>query len=271
MSWRLARSLDVLRAEVNAAAPSRSKRSDGTIGDAAHRATWSDHNPNASGVVCALDLTHDPAGGADMNVIADHIRKRGHPALKYLIWSRRIYSVARAGEGWRPYGGSNPHTSHLHVSVGIGSDGRSVGPYDNTSPWGISSTGISVEDALIGTKEGDGVAPAKPDERVKCVQRLIVQAGHGKLLDPDGVDGVWWKKTSAALLACRRDVGSEVKTATSLTGEALAQLLVAMARHQARAHGGGGTGGGTVIVPKDLAVDTLTAKTVTTQRLVSGG
>jgi Rad3-related DNA helicase len=187
MSWRLARSLDVLRAEVNAAAPSRSKRSDGTIGDAAHRATWSDHNPNASGVVCALDLTHDPAGGADMNVIADHIRKRGHPALKYLIWSRRIYSVARAGEGWRPYGGSNPHTSHLHVSVGIGSDGRSVGPYDNTSPWGISSTGISVEDALIGTKEGDGVAPAKPDERVKCVQRLIVQAGHGKLLEPDGV------------------------------------------------------------------------------------
>lgn len=58
--WRLARSLDVLRAEIWQVAPGTTVW---TIGDARHRATASDHNPNRAGVVCALDLTHDPASG----------------------------------------------------------------------------------------------------------------------------------------------------------------------------------------------------------------
>ena len=44
--------------------------------------------------------------------------------IKYLIWDGRIWSPARAGEGWRVYrspdGGSNPtllHLEHIHVSV----------------------------------------------------------------------------------------------------------------------------------------------------------
>ncbi|MFC4560957.1 hypothetical protein ACFO4E_03695 [Nocardiopsis mangrovi] len=84
MSWRLARSLATLRAEINTAAPDRSKRSDGSIGDAAHRASASDHNPNAAGVVCAIDITHDPDAGADMAEVAEQLRAGGHPALKYL-------------------------------------------------------------------------------------------------------------------------------------------------------------------------------------------
>jgi hypothetical protein len=248
MAWRLARSLEKLRAEVNAAAPRRSKGSDGTIGDAAHRASASDHNTNPAGVVCALDLTHDPAGGADMAKIAEQVRASGHPALKYIIWNRRIWSRTRAGEGWRHYGGSNPHSSHMHVSVGVGSDGRSTGPYDNTSTWDISTT---VEDALIGTKQGH------EGEAVKAVQRLIVQAGHGAKLGEAGVDGDWGDKTSAGLLACRKDVGSKVTAATSITGEALAQLLTAMARNQAKKYGGGSGGSlpATVRVSGELAVN----------------
>ena len=64
-SWRLAKSLDVLRNQVNAQAPTRSKACDGTIGDQAHSSRASDHNPNAKGVVQAQDFTHDPAGGFD--------------------------------------------------------------------------------------------------------------------------------------------------------------------------------------------------------------
>ena len=72
MSYRIAKSLGLLAATVNAAAPNRSKASDGWIGDASHAARKSDHNPNRTpgdgipdGVVCALDITHDPANGCD--------------------------------------------------------------------------------------------------------------------------------------------------------------------------------------------------------------
>lgn len=234
MSWRLARSLEKLRAEVNAAAPNRSKRSDGTIGDAAHARTASDHNPNGMGVVCALDLTHDPKNGADMNRIAEQVRTSGHPALKYIIWNRRIWSRARAGEGWRPYGGSNPHSSHMHVSVGVGPDGRSTGPYDDRSSWGISSTGTGGNDPLIGLSKGD------EGEAVKALQELLRFAGQGKALGSAGVDGRYGNGTAEALRLARKSVGSAAKSGygDKVTGHAYAQLIAAVSRRQ----GGGGGG-----------------------------
>lgn len=36
----------------------------------------------------------------------------------YIITWRRIWSVDRAGEGVRYYGGSDPHTGHIHISYG---------------------------------------------------------------------------------------------------------------------------------------------------------
>lgn len=140
MAWRPAKSLDVLLREINTLAPNRSKASDGTIGDDAHQATASDHNPNDADVVCGRDFTHDPANGADMHQISRAIVKRRPRALKYVIWNRQIWSVARASEGWRPYGGANPHTKHMHVSAGIGPDGHSTGPYDDLSPWGVEES-----------------------------------------------------------------------------------------------------------------------------------
>jgi len=140
-SWRVAASLEGLRSEINALAPTRSTRSDGAIGDKKHAASASDHNPNDQGVVCARDFTHDPGNGADMHRISRRIVAVLPPALKYVIWDKKIWSRARASEGWRSYGGSNPHTKHMHVSVGRGSDGDSSGPYDDTSPWGLLATG----------------------------------------------------------------------------------------------------------------------------------
>jgi hypothetical protein len=37
--------------------------------------------------------------------------------VMYLIWNHRIWTAGRADSGWRPYRGSNPHTSHVHVSL----------------------------------------------------------------------------------------------------------------------------------------------------------
>lgn len=133
---RLANSLVRLRDQVNAAFPNRSKASDGWIGDAAHAASASDHNPNAAGVVCALDITHSPQTGFDVHALADRIRVNRHSNLKYIISNRRICGDW-TGWAWWPYNGSNPHSSHAHFSVGRGSDGRSTPPYDDTSDWNI--------------------------------------------------------------------------------------------------------------------------------------
>jgi len=217
MSWRLARSLEVLRAEVNALAPGRSKASDGTIGDTAHQSGASDHNPNAAGVVCALDLTHDPAHGADMHRIAEHIRTRRHPALKYVIWNRRIAS-ASSGWAWRTYTGSNPHTKHMHVSVGTGPDGRSTGPYDDTSPWGLTSTGGK----LMFCKLGDS------GEHVQAVQvmcNMLLLSASGPIAE----DGQYGPVTSAAVLAVRRSVGSKQTSGDVYDAHTYAQFMQAMA------------------------------------------
>ena len=140
MSWRVARSLDQLLREVNAAAPHRSTASDGSIGDQAHSARLSDHNPNPAGVVRARDFTHDPAHGCDADQLAEAIRQlgiAGHPALQagaYVIRNRRIASATRDGApwDWEPYAGSNPHTKHVHVSVSAAASG-----YDCDREWGV--------------------------------------------------------------------------------------------------------------------------------------
>lgn len=134
-TWRLAKSLSTLRSQVNAAYPNRSKVSDGTIGDAAHQATASDHNPNRNGVVCALDLTHDPAGGFDAHALAEHLRLNRHPNLRYIISNARIAGYWNNWQ-WTP---SSGHFKHIHVSVGTHnvSDGQTYDNYDSLKEWNI--------------------------------------------------------------------------------------------------------------------------------------
>lgn len=116
MSYFLARSLVQLRNEVNSRWPKRSTVSDGWIGDASHSARKSDHNPdwgaprNRRGVVRALDIT---ARGIDVDLLLKHTTNDARVA--YVIYNRRIYTHAR---GWYRYTGSNPHTTHVHVSAG---------------------------------------------------------------------------------------------------------------------------------------------------------
>jgi hypothetical protein len=139
MAWRLATSLIELRSECDAQWPNRSKVSDGTIGDTSHAATPSDHNPNAADVVCAFDCTNDPINGPDIAVLGPELLIDPHPDLKYLIFNRQIASRTH-GFTLRSYTGSDPHTSHIHISVGVGPDGQSQPPYDDILPHWLAST-----------------------------------------------------------------------------------------------------------------------------------
>lgn len=141
-SWRVARSLDALLAQINAHAPRRSKRSDGSIGDAAHSARASDHNPDGRGIVHARDFTHDPKGGFDAHAFADRLAAAGDRRVKYIISRGRIHNPSIDGRGtgrWRRYTGSNPHNQHVHVSVVYSR------LEDDTSPWPGLGTAVRAE------------------------------------------------------------------------------------------------------------------------------
>lgn len=135
MAWRLAKALEHLRDQVNAKYPGRSKASDGTIGDTAHSARKSDHNPDAGGVVRALDLTHDPRNGFDSYKFAEHLLHVQDPRLSYVISNGKIGSGPRGPSPgvWRKYTGANPHDHHVHISVVAGSLG------DDARDWDIGS------------------------------------------------------------------------------------------------------------------------------------
>lgn len=174
MAWRLANSLVTLRNQVNASYPGRSIASDGTIGNAAHAAVPSDHNPNAQGVVCALDITHSPSTGFNAHALADRLIENRHPNLKYIISDSRIAS-ANTGWQWNRYNGSNPHDKHIHVSVGSGSDGRSaVGTYDDTSAWSVSEQEAK--------SKGDEVITVHNDGFWRDYVRKLFLLGQGKTI-----------------------------------------------------------------------------------------
>lgn len=143
--WRVAYSLEQLGVEVHAISPQTAVE---YIGDEAHQAEASDHNPNAAGVVCAADIMQ--GFGLDLAAVAEQVRQRRNLDLKYVIYNRRIASAAsNPSWSWRTYTGSNPHTDHVHVSVGVGPDGQSVQPYDDRTPWGISGGNMPLSDSDV--------------------------------------------------------------------------------------------------------------------------
>ncbi|HCM4295484.1 TPA: hypothetical protein N3J54_001956, partial [Klebsiella quasipneumoniae subsp. quasipneumoniae] len=92
MVWRVAKSLLILRDQINQYAPHRNKASDGTIGDEHHAHTNSDHNPQVLdgniGVVTAIDITHDPAQGCDAQAIVNALVDSKDKRIKYIIWNK---------------------------------------------------------------------------------------------------------------------------------------------------------------------------------------
>lgn len=160
MSWRLAKSLERLRAQVNAAVPGRSKSSDGSIGDEAHASRTSDHNPyihdkNGVGVVRAIDITHDPKGGFDSYAFADYLKSKGDKRIRYVISNSRIWTPS-VSSAWRKYTGSNPHNHHVHISVS-----ESASLYDDASDWDIGLGKASITSRVIAAVV-EAITPAKP-------------------------------------------------------------------------------------------------------------
>ena len=122
----LAPCLVVLRDEFDRSGPNRDKTTDGWIGDPAHAARTSKHNPHpTTKIVHAIDV--DKSGPWITGTMEDRIQHLvgqccmsgesglDHGRLTNIIFNKRIWS---ASSNWaqKPYSGENPHTEHAHIN-----------------------------------------------------------------------------------------------------------------------------------------------------------
>lgn len=189
MGWRNAQASMVLVAEVNARWPRRDKSSDGTIGDAAHAARTSDHNPwlskGGQGIVRARDVDKD---GIDAPWIVEHLRQLGarrDPRLwpnGYVIFNRRI--TRPDFSGWAVYRGSNPHDKHFHVSF---STDASPSGFDSTAPWGIASPVTAAARPAASSSAPAQPAPQVPED-TEMIDNHVLARGRNdfRLIVPVG-------------------------------------------------------------------------------------
>lgn len=185
----LAPALKQLRDQVNARWPTRSKASDGWIGDTAHSSRKSDHNPNREGMVTAIDITHDPRNGFDSYKFADLMLKDQDLRLEYIISNGRIGSGPRGPKPgvWRTYTGANAHDHHVHFSV----DDVSGYPKDSR-PWDLDNVPNAPNPAAL---------PALP-----VLRRGSKDANVGKLQRLLRIDDDWdfGPKTEQAVIIVQR-------------------------------------------------------------------
>lgn len=232
MAWYLAPSLAQLRTEINAAWPDRDHASDGSIGDADHSATVSDHNPNSRGSVDAIDVDED---GVSFAAIFAAVKR--HPSARYVIYERRLYHRLR---GWKPeaYSGKNPHDHHFHISI----DQTKAAEQDRLS-WGVANDTTTRSTTMIGLQKGD------KGPEVQALQYHLKNAGF----DPGDPDSAYGPKVSAAVLAMRKSFGSEATSGDTLTPAAYTSLMCALARKYAGKPGRDGKDG-VVKLPMDVKI-----------------
>ena len=120
MTYKLCKAGQQLREQFDDSYPDRDRTSDGWIGDTRHAARPSDHNPDAEGIVRAIDIDRDLSGKAKPDLmpdLADQIRlcAKSDKRISYIIFNGRIASSKKSW-AWRPYDGINKHNHHCHIS-----------------------------------------------------------------------------------------------------------------------------------------------------------
>ncbi|MFD6072821.1 hypothetical protein [Amycolatopsis lurida] len=251
MAWYVAKSLEVLRGQLNRLAPRRSTVSDGSIGDAAHSSRTSDHNPTSAGQVCARDFTHDPAGGLDCHWLARVLVASGDSRIKYVIWDYRIWTP---GVGWKAYSGVNPHTKHLHLSVkagALGDDGRAwnlgpaTPPQEDDMPSAEEVATATVNMLMSNLIGVEPITPGKP-RYVKFSELLrygddhltVIRGSVAQLLAREG--GITADEIAAKLLpALTEALVAEVREVDAVSDEDAQQIAQAVTDRAAALLGGG--------------------------------
>jgi hypothetical protein len=211
MAWILVPCLVQLRGEFNAVAPTRDKASDGSVGDAAHADTSSDHNPDETGHVPIIDadtvnevhaIDVDATGpwpsGWTMERFVQYLlaecRAGREKRLRYVIYRSRIWS---GSSGWvqKPYDGLNPHYEHAHFSASYDTAREA-----DTSPYGLKGLiGVSAQDVIDALKSQAG----KDALWAAIAQRDVIPGydGNGAAIPEDPADPAANNITTLTVLA----------------------------------------------------------------------
>jgi hypothetical protein len=102
----------------------------------------------------AIDLM-TTTGDALAEYAREHAKRLG---IKYIVWNRRVWSQAKADQGWRPYTGtSNPHTDHVHITFNPAAPvgGAITGVASNVGTNAL--TGLFNIDELMGKIRGTSI------------------------------------------------------------------------------------------------------------------
>lgn len=165
-AWRVVPALLRLRDEFDQLAPDRDRGADGTIGDTAHKARSSDHNPDDTAgsatphtdtdtiaEVHALDVDSSGPWPAGMTmpkavaVVVARMNAMDTPApVSYVIWDHHIYESPDWAE--RPYDGTDPHTGHAHFGARYGSGAGASNPENYDGSFGLLEAFTVAHDPL---------------------------------------------------------------------------------------------------------------------------
>lgn len=236
-NWFLVPCLVELRNEFNDLAPKRDKGADGSIGDAAHQSSTSDHNPDSKGRVLAVDIDSSgpwPDGmtfDAAVLLVVGRCRSGAEDRIEYIIWNRFIYSRS-TGFAKRTYTGTaDPHTNHAHFSARHDHHGES-----DMRAWGLLeefdmvATQDLIDAAAAGFRQvlADGnyavLGPVKPgDPAITQPQRFVKDALRNLVGGP--VDQRPVLAAIAAIPAAMVTLLGDPATPDALVAEALVSLL----------------------------------------------
>ena len=219
---RLVKAGVTLRDQLNQRFPKRDKRSDGWVGDSAHQAGKSDHNPDKNGWVHAIDIDENMGSGegrkgATAKEFADQLIKyaregKDNGRLKYVVYENQIASGTHADKYWVWRKGNWGHTQHIHVSFTdkAQNDGSKFDlPIFKPEPKFETSVG----DLIAGAKKPvsgmpyPGVNFIKYGERnnyIKAMQAQLIARGFEV---DHGASGNYFQKTRDAVKAFYKSIG----------------------------------------------------------------
>jgi hypothetical protein len=207
-----------LRNQIDKRWPKRDKRSDGWIGDKAHQARVSDHNPDRNGWVHAIDIDHNmgKAGpdrqGRVAQELADQLIQLAREGkdggrLKYVVYNNQIASGTHKNQFWTWRKGNWGHTQHIHVSFNpiAQNNGQRFNlpifkevdeaPKPPAPPKPVAAPKYPGKERLVAGKR---------NESVRRLQNQLIKKGY-KI--PAGATGFYGSQTISAVKAMYHKMG----------------------------------------------------------------